>query len=81
MDIDFYQTEETKVYTQYNLKTLTTRPSNRFGGVNYVALNKDNGSRKSFIPKNDGFIEIDITAYHPTITGHLINYIFVTSIY
>ena len=72
----FYQTEETKVYTQYNLKTLTTRPSNRFRGVNYAALNKDNGCRKSFIPKNDEFIEIDITAYHPTITGHLINYIF-----
>ncbi len=64
------------VYSQYNLKTLTTRPSNRFRGVNYAALNKDNGCRKSFIPKNDEFIEIDITAYHPTITGHLINYVF-----
>ena len=72
----FYQTEDTKVYTQYNLKTLTTRPSNRFKGVNYAALNKDNGCRKSFIPENNEFIEIDITAYHPTITGHLINYIF-----
>ena len=72
----FYQTDQTKVYTQYNLKTLTTRPSNRFRGVNYAALNKDNGCRRSFIPENDEFIEIDITAYHPTITGHLINYIF-----
>lgn len=72
----FYETKENKVYTQYNLKTLTTRPSNRFKGVNYAALNKDNGCRKSFIPENDEFIEIDITAYHPTITGHLINYIF-----
>ena len=72
----FYQTDQTKVYTQYNLKTLTTRPSNRFRGVNYAALNKDNGCRKSFIPENNEFIEIDITAYHPTITGHLINYIF-----
>ena len=72
----FYQTDQTKVYTQYNLKTLTTRPSNRFKGVNYAALNKDNGCRKSFIPENNEFIEIDITAYHPTITGHLINYIF-----
>ena len=72
----FYQTDQTKVYTQYNLKTLTTRPSNRFKGVNYAALNKDNGCRKSFIPENNEFIEIDITAYHPTITGHLINYSF-----
>lgn len=72
----FYQTDQTKVYTQYNLKTLTTRPSNRFNGVNYAALNKDNGSRKSFIPENDEFIEIDITAYHPTITSRLVDFTF-----
>ena len=74
----FYQTEETKVYTQYNLKTLTTRPSNRFKGVNYAALNKDNGCRKSFIPQNDSFIEIDITAYHPSIAASLISFSFNT---
>jgi len=75
----FYKTDETKVYTQYNLKTLTTRPSNRFKGVNYAALNKDNGCRKSFIPENDKLVEIDITAYHPTITARLINYDFPTN--
>lgn len=75
----FYQTDQTKVHTQYNLKTLTTRPSNRFNGVNYAALNKDNGARKSFIPENDEFIEIDITAYHPSIAGRLISYSFPTS--
>ena len=75
----FHKTEENKVYTQYNLKTLTTRPSNRFGGVNYAALNKDNGCRKSFKPENDEFVEIDITAYHPTITGRLIDYNFATN--
>jgi hypothetical protein len=72
----FHKTKKNKVHTQYNLKTLTTRPSNRFGGVNYAALNKDNGSRKSFIPQNDEFIEIDITAYHPTITSHLVDFTF-----
>jgi len=74
----FYETKEKKVYTQYNLKTLTTRPSNRFKGVNYAALNKENGSRKSFIPQNDKFIEIDITAYHPTISSLLVDYKFPT---
>ncbi len=63
-------------YSQYNLKTLTTRPSNRFNGVNYAALNKENGSRKSFIPQNEKFIEIDITAYHPTISSHLVDFDF-----
>jgi hypothetical protein len=65
-----------KVYTQYNYRTTTTRPSNRFGGVNFAALNKENGCRKSFISKNDKLIEIDISAYHPTLAASLINYTF-----
>ena len=75
----FYETEEKKVYTQFNLKTTTTRPSNRFNGVNYAALNKDNGCRKAFIPENDHFIEIDITAYHPSIAASLISFNFDTN--
>jgi len=65
-------------FTQFNLKTTTTRPSNKFGGVNYAALNKENGCRKSFIPRNDKFIEIDITAYHPNLAAKLIDYKFPT---
>ncbi len=63
-------------YTQYNFKTLTGRPSNKFRGVNYAALNKDNGSRESFIPRNDTFIEFDIGAYHPTLLSKLVGYNF-----
>ena len=65
-----------KVYTQYNYRTTTTRPSNRFGGVNFAALNKDNGCRKTFTPENDKLFEIDISAYHPTLAASLINYTF-----
>ena len=72
----FHPIEGEFAYSQYNLKTLTTRPSNRFNGVNYAALNKENGSRKSFIPQNEKFIEIDITAYHPTISSHLVDFEF-----
>ena len=75
----FHTIDGERVYTQYNLKTLTTRPSNKFKGVNYAALNKDNGCRKSFIPQNDKFLEIDISAYHPTLAAKLINYEFPTS--
>ena len=67
-----------RVYTQYNYRTTTTRPSNRFGGVNFAALNKENECRKSFIPNNNRFLEIDISAYHPTLASHLINYQFDT---
>ena len=66
-------------YTQFNLKTLTTRPSNSFKNVNYAALNKKNGCRQSFIPRNNRLVEIDISAYHPNLTAMLINYIFPTN--
>jgi len=75
----FHSINSERVYTQYNLKTLTTRPSNKFKGVNYAALNKDNGCRESFIPRNDKFIEIDISAYHPTLAAKLVGYKFPTS--
>ena len=64
------------VYTQYNLHTTTGRPSNSFNGVNFAALNKDNGSRKAFVPKNNCFVEIDISSYHPTLAAQLIKYDF-----
>jgi len=69
---------ENRIYTQYNYRTTTTRPSNRFGGINYAALNKENGCRKAFIPGNDKFVEIDISAYHPTLAASLIDYVFDT---
>ena len=74
----FNKPNQNIIYTQYNYNTTTTRPSNRFGGVNFAALNKEDGCRKSFIPRNDNFIEIDISAYHPTLLSHLIGYKFNT---
>ena len=72
----FHEIEDEFIYTQYNFKTLTTRPSNKFNGVNYAALPKDNGCRKSFIPRNDCFFEFDISAYHPTLSARLVDYDF-----
>jgi len=65
------------VYTQYNMYTSTGRPSNRFGNVNYSALNKENGCRSSFISRfgTDGILfMIDYSAYHPHLVAKLINY-------
>ena len=64
------------IYTQYNLNTLTTRPSNTFGGINFSTLSKDNGERECFIPRNDIFIEMDISAYHPTLLANLLQHDF-----
>jgi hypothetical protein len=54
------------VYSQYNPFTTTGRPSNRFGGINYSALNKNDGTREIFTSRyEDGIlIQFDFEAYH-----------------
>lgn len=69
-----FNIKDNKIYTQYNLHTTTGRPSNSFNNVNFAALNKENGCRKTFIPENDKFVEIDISAYHPTLAAKLVGY-------
>lgn len=73
---EHFNIQNDTIYTQYNLYTTTGRPSNSFNSVNFAALAKDNGCRRSFIPKNDIFVEIDISAYHPTLAAQLIGYDF-----
>ena len=63
------------VYTEYNPYTITSRPSNRHGGVNFSALNKKDGSRESFIPPDGSlFLQFDYDAYHVRLIGKLIKY-------
>jgi len=68
--------KEGKAYTKYNLYTSTGRPSNRFGGVNYAALNKEDGSRECFKSRYDNglLVEVDFTSYHPRILASLTRY-------
>jgi len=63
------------IYTEYNPYTITSRPSNRHGGINFGALNKSDGSRDVFVPR-DGkmFLQFDYDAYHVRIIGKLIKY-------
>ena len=62
-------------WTQYHPFTTTSRPSNNFGGVNYAALNKDDGSRDRFISRFDGgkLVQFDYDAYHPRIIGKMVD--------
>ena len=61
------------IYTEYNPFTITGRPSNRHGGINFSALNKSDGSRASFI--SDGvFLQMDYDSYHPRLIGKLIGF-------
>lgn len=65
------------VFSQYNIYTSTGRPSNRFGGINYAALNAKDGSRTSFVSRygeNGRIVVVDYTAFHPRIICMLTGY-------
>ena len=65
-----------KTYTEYNIYTTTGRPSNKFGGVNYAALNKEDGSREVFVSRFEHgmLLEMDYDAYHPRLIANIIGY-------
>ena len=70
--------KQNKAYSEYNIYTTTGRPSNKFGGVNYAALNKEDGCRKSFVSGHEHgmLLEMDFDAYHPRIIADIIGYNF-----
>jgi len=72
------QTVEGIVYSEYNIYTSTGRPSNRFGGINFAALNKTDGTRKQFISrfKNGVLVEFDFDGYHLRLIADKVGYEF-----
>ena len=70
--------DDEMVYGEYNLFTSTGRPSNRFGGINFAALNKKDESRKPYTSRfQDGIlVEFDYDAYHLRLIGHILDYQF-----
>jgi hypothetical protein len=77
-DLQYTQLKHIKcrIYSQYNLYTLTGRPSNTYNSINFAALDKNNGERSCYRPTNDKFIEFDIQGYHPRILGDMIDFNF-----
>ena len=76
IDTQFY---DGYTYSEYNIYTSTGRPSNRYGGINFGALNKETGCRGAFTSRfgSNGFlINFDFDAYHIRLLAHLINYDF-----
>jgi len=66
-------------YTDYNIYTTTGRPSNRFDGINFAALNKDDGTRAAFISRfgENGFmVSFDYDSYHLRLLADLVDYKF-----
>ena len=72
------QTTNNIVYSEYNPYTSTGRPSNRFGGINFAALNKSDGSRKPFISRfeNGMLVEFDFDGYHLRLIADRVGYEF-----
>jgi hypothetical protein len=71
-----FNLNRSKIYTQYNLYTTTSRPSNTFNSINFAALNKDNSERMCYRPENDKFIELDFQGYHPRLIGEMVGFDF-----
>jgi hypothetical protein len=80
-DYKEYSVKNNIIYTQYNLYTTTRRPSNSYNNINFSALNKDTECRKTFLSQNGKLIEIDISAYHPTLIASLVGYKFNNDVY
>lgn len=68
-----YSVKNGKIYTSYNLYNVTSRPTNAFNGLNFLALPKGK-PREAFIPSNDRFIELDFDGYHVRLIANLVGY-------
>jgi len=76
--------ETNKLYTvageyeksRFNLFTTTGRPSNSNNGINYAALNKEDGSRDKYISRFDNgkIVEMDYDAFHLRLIAKIIDY-------
>jgi hypothetical protein len=64
------------MYSEYNLYTTTGRPSNKFGGINFAALNKKDGSRKMFTSRFDRGLMVmaDYESFHLRLIADMIGY-------
>ncbi len=66
-------------YSQYNIYTSTGRPSNRFGGINFAALNKSDRTREKYVSRygeKGCMIEMDYDAYHLRLIAEIVGYKF-----
>lgn len=69
-----FSIEGETVYTRYNLYNTTSRPTNSFNAVNFLALPKGIEFRRCFKPKNDKFVQMDFDGYHVRLVASLLDY-------
>ncbi len=66
--------KESVVYSSYNLYNLTSRPTNAYNGVNFLAIPKKGEYREKLVPKNDFFVEFDFDSYHLRLIAKIIGF-------
>jgi DNA polymerase I-like protein with 3'-5' exonuclease and polymerase domains len=72
-----WTTNSKLIYSDYNIYTSTGRPSNAFGGINFAALNKNDGTREKFISRfgdTGTLVQFDYEAFHLRLAAKLIGY-------
>lgn len=72
--------DDNLIYSDYNVYTRTGRPSNSFAGINFAAMNKDDGTRSMIRSRFvDGLlVELDFNSFHMFLVSKLIGYKFPT---
>jgi hypothetical protein len=73
---------ESKLYSEYNLFTATGRCSNKFGGVNFAALNKKDETRAMYVSRFDRGLMVmaDFESFHLRLIADMIGYKFPTNV-
>lgn len=71
-----FNVQDNTIYSSYNLYNITARPSCTFNGFNFVSLKKSDESRKSLVPKNDGFVEFDYKSYQVKLLANFLQFDF-----
>lgn len=69
-----YSIQGETAYTSYNLNNITSRPTNSFNAVNFLAIPKGIEFRRVFKPQNSSFVELDFDGYHVRLVSDLIGY-------
>jgi len=74
VQVPLFNVDKGRVYTKYNFGNITSRPTNSFNGVNFLAIPKTENCRKVYRPVNDLFIEFDFDGYHLRLICEQIGY-------
>lgn len=71
-----------KLFSEYNLFTSTGRCSNKFGGINFAALNKKDETRNMYVSRFDRGLMVmaDFESFHLRLIADMIGYEFPTDI-